>query len=403
MKRNGLGVAVGAGEVRAVLVRRGVVQWHASEPFAGLGALATALRTLLARAPRLSIGTRVTVVISPAWVQVKSLSGLPSLKPARLASQLLRENQQAFFLWKGTSALIADIQRLKDGTAWGAAFDRDVIDELTRAFRVARIGVRCVAPAVVAIVAALPNRVTPWSDGDDWFELEGDRDGLRRVERIASNAPHVVTQRPAPLARLGDAAAGFLDAYAAAVAPRTLALAWRVQSDEARSRVLARVCNVGLAGVLTAATAFVAFGPGIRARSFGRAADRELARNRVVQIELAHNESELRRVTQMLNRIESFRADRGRVTRVLGELAQSIPESTAMLTFHVDSVEGAFTAIAPHVADVLPELESIREVAVPRIVGSVTREVLAGVHVERASFRFRRSRATRSAPKQVTR
>jgi hypothetical protein len=75
---------------------------------------------------------------------------------------------------------------------------------------------------------------------------------------------------------------------------------------------------------------------------------------------------------------------------------------TAMLTFHVDSVEGAFTAIAPHVADVLPELANAREIVEPRIVGSVTREVLGGVHVERASFRFRRLRSPTSTLRQTT-
>jgi hypothetical protein len=147
---------------------------------------------------------------------------------------------------------------------------------------------------------------------------------------------------------------------------------------------------------------FAAIGPGVRARAAASIADAELLRNRRAQLELARSENDLRRMTQMLNRIESFRAERGRVTHVLGVLARAVPESTAMLTFHVDSVEGAFTAIAPHVADVLPELANAREIVEPRIVGSVTREVLGGVHVERASFRFRRLRSPTSTLRQTT-
>jgi hypothetical protein len=128
----------------------------------------------------------------------------------------------------------------------------------------------------------------------------------------------------------------------------------------------------------------------MRARKFARAAEISLGRSRTLAIELAQSESELRRVTEILNRIESFRLEREKVTRVLGDVAQAIPDSTAILTFHVDSVEGAFTAIAPHVADVLPELADVRDVIAPRIVGPVIREILGGVHVERASFRFRR-------------
>lgn len=402
MKTNGLGLAVSAREVRAVLVRGGVVEWHGCAPFADAPSIAAALRDVLSQVPRLPFATRITAVISPAWVQVKPLSGLPSLKPARLVTQLVRENQQAFFLWKGPPAAIADIQQLEGGVAWGAAFDREVIDAMTHALRAARMTVGGVAPAVVALVAALPNQAIAWSDGEDRFELEGDCHALRRVERLVGAA----SPRPAlpvPLARLGDDAQRFLEAYTAAIAPRKLALAWRFQSDEARSRVRARASHVTVAVALSAAAAFAALGPGARARNFTRLADAELTRNRRAQLELAKTESDLRRVTQLLNRVESFRAERGRVTRILGELAQSNPDSTAMLTFHVDSVEGAFTAIAPHVADVLPELANVDGIVAPRIVGSVTREVLGGVHVERASFHFRRLRLSSIAARQVAR
>jgi hypothetical protein len=400
MNRDGLGVAIGGREIRGLLVHRGVVQWHSSQGFAEVGGLAAALRTLLSRAPRLSIGTRITVVVSPAWVQVKSLSGLPPVKPARLASQLICENQQAFFLWKGSPALIAHTERGEDGTAWGAAFDRAVVHEITQAFRAMRMAVAYVTPSAVATVAALPGQVIAWIDGDERFEIEGDRDGLRRVERIVDDAALAPTSLPVALTELEDDAQRLLDAYAAAVAPRRMALGCRLQTDEAWLRRWARVRNAGIAAALFAAAIFAAIGAGTRAQNFGRSADVELARSRQAAIDLARNESELRRVTQVLNRVESFRAERGRVTRILGELAKSIPESTAMLTFHVDTVEGGFTAIAPHVADVLPELESIREIAEPRIVSSVTREILGGVHIERASFRFRRARQMRVSSTQ---
>ena len=59
----------------------------------------------------------------------------------------------------------------------------------------------------------------------------------------------------------------------------------------------------------------------------------------------------------------------------------------------------SFVAIAPHVADVLPELVSVEEVSGPRIVGSVTREVIGGARVERAAFRFRRARPPTAKPR----
>jgi hypothetical protein len=398
VSRNGLGVAIGSREIRALLVRAGAIEWHASTGISAANDIAASLQELLTRAPRVAGGMRVTVVVSPAWVQVKPLMGLPPVKSIRLTEELLRENQQAFFLWKGSPALIAGIQVTNGGAVWGAAFDRDVVQQVTGGLRAARLSVRRVTPAVAAIVAAMANRPVLWTDGDDSFELEGDHGGMRRLNRITSNQALDPSALPATLAEIGDDALRFADAYAAAVAPRSLALTLELQPDA--SRTLRRGVTVT---VVCAAAAFAAFGPGMRAREFARAAELSLGRSRALEIELAQNESELRRVTEILNRIESFRHEREKVTRILGDVAQAIPDSTAILTFHVDSVEGAFTAIAPHVADVLPELAEVREVIAPRIVGPVTRESLGGVHMERASFRFRRPSKTSTIKKGVAR
>lgn len=256
--------------------------------------------------------------------------------------------------------------------------------------------------SVAAVAAAFPNRVIAWSDADQQFELESDDRGLSRVDRLVARQTPAPTLLPAALSSLGHDAQRFLDAYAAAVSPRRLPLSWRLESDEVQLRRWARARRATVAVALAVMALFAAIGPGVRARAAASIADAELLRNRRAQLELARSENDLRRMTQMLNRIESFRAERGRVTHVLGVLARAVPESTAMLTFHVDSVEGAFTAIAPHVADVLPELANAREIVEPRIVGSVTREVLGGVHVERASFRFRRLRSPTSTLRQTT-
>jgi hypothetical protein len=145
VKRARLGVAVGAREIRAVLLRGGVVQWHECVPFADAHAIAATLRDLLARAPRAPLGVRTSVTMSPMWVQVKPLFGLPPLRDTRLATQLVRENQQAFFLWNGSAAAIPEVCHRRSG-AWGAAFDKHAIDEVAVALRASKVGVRVVAP-----------------------------------------------------------------------------------------------------------------------------------------------------------------------------------------------------------------------------------------------------------------
>src|SRR6185437_1632003 len=109
------------------------------------------------------------------------------------------------------------------------------------------------------------------------------------------------------------------------------------------------------------------------------------------------------RAAARLARIDAFQLDRGRVTRLLAALSESTPDSTAILTLRVDSAEGALTVIAPQVASVVPALEEVRGVFSPRIVGSITREVIAGVQLERASIRFRRSPTRVVAPRRTDR
>jgi hypothetical protein len=78
------------------------------------------------------------------------------------------------------------------------------------------------------------------------------------------------------------------------------------------------------------------------------------------------------------------------MTSLLADVSETLPESTALAALHVDSAEGRFVAIAPSVVEVLPALGSVTRAIDPRITGSVTRENVGGVWLERATLRFRR-------------
>jgi hypothetical protein len=100
--------------------------------------------------------------------------------------------------------------------------------------------------------------------------------------------------------------------------------------------------------------------------------------------------AELARVTQSLAVASAFDAHRGAVTVVLGRIAASLPDSTAITSLRVDSMQVALVAVAPHVTEVLPALASLDVTGGPRLTGTVSREVIGGVHVERASFLIKR-------------
>jgi hypothetical protein len=353
-----------------------------------------ALREIVTLASPVAPRSRVSVVLSPAWVQVKQLCGLPSMKSPKLANQLLRENQQSFFMWTGAPRLVADIHIAKDGTCWGAAYDADVVAAVVAALRYKRKPIAKLGSGLVAIAASTPGALS-WTDGVDAFQLDGDASGLRRAERVEVGAARVDPPRvPERLAALGEAVERFTDAHAAALAPRRrLSLMLRVEPSRDRERARSFAHRTIAAGLAASAALFAGAGPGFRATRVEQSMNLELGAHRQAGLEIARDEAELKRATQTLDRLEEFRRERGQMTRILGALSQAIPESTAMLSFHVDSAEGGFTAIAPHAADILPELAVENLIVSPRIVGSVTRETIGGVQLERAAFRFARPRA----------
>ncbi|HMA25608.1 MAG TPA: hypothetical protein VKP00_16465, partial [Gemmatimonadaceae bacterium] len=196
---------------------------------------------------------------------------------------------------------------------------------------------------------------------------------------------------------VGGDAGEYLAAYAAAVAPRRLPLGWRPRADAARVRRWKQTARVAACVALLATVTFALVAPGIRAARYAVAWKHELSRSRAAQAELARVQSDLRRVSEALDRIAAYDAGRGGITRVLASLSSSLPDSTAILTIHLDSANGSFTAISPHVTNVLPALDDSETIVAPRILGSVTRDLIGGATLERAAFRFRRQGMTRQA------
>ena len=80
-------------------------------------------------------------------------------------------------------------------------------------------------------------------------------------------------------------------------------------------------------------------------------------------------ESELRNVTAALDRVDRFVSRRDDIPLLLAELARAIPDSTALLSLRIDSVETSLSVLTPRAADVIVELANVERVVSPRIVG----------------------------------
>jgi hypothetical protein len=155
-----------------------------------------------------------------------------------------------------------------------------------------------------------------------------------------------------------------------------------------------------LASTFVALVAWTALAAGFRATLLMRQRSPELEQLRAVHRETARAESELRRVSSLIDGVSRFRSARGGITLLLGDIARILPESTAMVTLRLDTLEGHFVALTTRAADVVPGLLTLDRSVAARMVGSVTMEVVNNVRLQRATFRFRRSRPFQSTGAQ---
>lgn len=390
-----LGVSVQTGEVRAVLVRRGHIRWRASVEGAYSAATGKELlASLLASLPKAIGPRRATIAIGPAWCQVKQIDGLPPVSDLATLTRLLRENAASFFLRSGQRLAVSNVVRFDDGSHWAAAFDHDVALLAIESLRPFKFAKAVVVPGASAVASVLPTGVHRWTDGEHTLELaNGDDGSLRYVRRVRADDESPLPALGKPLAELGSEGWAHAAAFGAAVSPRMAAFVWRPASDPKRLARARRV-RVAAAVVLSIGTAVAAIGaPGARAVQIVRESSHEMNALRESQTEVARAQGELRRLAATLDRVERFREQRGKVTMLVGAISQVLPESTALVTLRLDSLEGNFVALTPHAADILAQLAEVTELSSPRIVGSLTKEMIGSAQLERATVRFKRAGA----------
>jgi hypothetical protein len=344
------------------------------------------------RATRRSIG--VCAALGPSWVQTKALAGIPKLKHQRLVTQLVRENSSAFFLRTRSTIVLGAIESRDDGATWGAGFDGDVLRAVADAVRTSGLRFERAVPAVSAIAGFVPNGSFAWDDGG-WRVCVSTKLGvIHGIRRDSGNddPTRIHPTLPTAMAGLGRDGWSYVAAFAAARSSRRDAFAWHPEPDPRRSRLVRRIRGCVVGSVLAMSGGAALLSPAIRAARFVSRSSVELSAIRDVQREAARTEAELHRVSTLIDHIARFRSSRGGVTLLLAGLAETLPESTAMVSLRVDSLEGSFVALAPHVADVVPQLLTIDRIVAPRIVGSITPETMNAVRLERATLRFRRRR-----------
>lgn len=348
-----IGISIDPDAVRAVVVRGTGIVWSSEAPVRDPHALPAEIAALVASVPRTWWRRRdVTGALGPCAAQLKRISGLPVNANDRALSDAVRISASRFFLTNGSPLLTSSIVR-RDGELWCAAAGEDVATALADACRAARIPFRGCVPAAAA-TAGVANVLDP--------------DEARFAEAYA--------------AAVGGARSPFLIDPDAAT---------RTRRSRTRLRALLAACaGFALFGVL--------LGPGVRAVVRERDARARLHSLSAQSAAPLAAMREFSAASEVVRRADAFASSRRSTVTLLGSLSQALPESTAIISFHVDSTGGTLIALTPVGNTILPDVSRAAGIVSAEITGAVTRETVAGAPVQRVvtTFRFVRPRTARS-------
>ena len=392
------GISITRDACSAVVVRAGRVRWCARVERDPGTPIAPAVARLLATAPRRHSRLRVAVSLGASYCQVKRITNIASTIRADVASRLVEQNAASFFL-RSSRLVTTGVERAADGSAWSAALDGALVDDLVDALREAGLGSAVFLPEPLAIALVLPAGAHRIADGDVVAEFSTtSRRTFARFRRVRDDvsAAHTIADPPddlpPALRSLGDGARHYAAAFGATTCPPNHPLTWRPPADPKRRRWFARLGVGAAAATFILSMIAVLVAPGIRASIDVASALRLAARHAAGRAEAARIETDLRRVTASLDRIDRFESGRGDLALLLAALARVLPDSTALLSLRVDTVEVSLSVLTPRAADAVSALASADNVVSPRIAGSVMRDASTRATLERATIRFRRRR-----------
>jgi hypothetical protein len=420
-----VGVGISAESVRAVGVAGDAVRWalelERSES-ESLGDTLVALleRSPLARWPR----AHVTVAIGPSAVQVKRLTALPPLTDRAAVEAVVREGAGRFFLRNCAPLLTSGVRMEEPGTAWAAAYETSVVEEVERACRSTRqrITHRAIVPTAVALCRAVTagreyarldwidgdvrtmltfesgtlasiRRLPTHGDGNGGSESESKSESKREKESKSENeSAGEDGSLSAALLPLGERAFDFADAYGATRVARDEPLRAPLGGASATSGAPTRLARRRLAVALTAfiiAGIVALAGPGLVAARSAYQSRARLASMEKGLRQTERAERELGLVSDALGEVAEFEGSRRSATMLLAEMASALPRGAALVAFHADSAGGTLVALSQRASQVTTALEKVEAIASPEIVGPVTRELAGSGDVERVTVRFR--------------
>jgi hypothetical protein len=329
--------------VRAVAInrRRQVGDYQIAR---GVDTLRAELQRALSEMPRPRFGRpRVTVTVDASSVRVKRLAGLPPVRNTLTLRRLVEQQLSRFFIGATTSAVHVAVD-CRNESAFAALYDESIVRAITEACSNSNMKLLAIRPP----------------------------------SGIAARSGEVVREPRGCGHALGDEV-GALGSGKFRAGP----LAWRPQSDTGSTRAIVRA---GLLAILAASCVAAVGAKGLRADFAARAAESRLLALRRFKPAIDSTESEIAKMQTMNLETTRFRLGRRYVTELLGQLATSLPESTAITSLRVDSTGAMVTLLSNDVDETVRALLEDPYFASAQLQGGVVEEVVGPAHLERAAI-----------------
>lgn len=373
-----LGMSVGAGTVRAMVVADDRIVWAGAAVWARPDDLTEAVARLAAETgPAVR---RVRVVLERAVIQTRTVWPAPPLKPSAArryvaleAPRLFRKNGEPLI----TDGIIVSVDT-RDRALWAAAVPEPLVHAVLAGCAEAGLEVEGVGPAadVLPHATRAPPGEIVLPNGTTAEVLTVGRGGTWRSRLVAGTRPDTPDWHPA-VATLGAEAAHFAPAYAAGVAPLRLSLLppdARAAATRSVRRRLARVWTVAAALWLLAAALY-----GTRIYALGSRAEHELARNAAAIDSVLVLRRELEAGRRTLEQFTAAERGRSRYLPLLGAVTTALGDSAFLVALRAGP-DGVirFAGYAPSAARVVANLERLDALRDVRLEGPVTREQAAG-------------------------
>lgn len=384
-----IGISISADSVRAVALARDRVVWTSHSVRDAQQPIEESIRKVLESAP-VSRWRHPTlrVALGPSLVRVKRLTGVPQARDTRTIARLVQVNANRFFLQSESQRLVTAVCIAKDGTVLGAAADGVICDQVSRACGALRVRFGGTTPSVVALAALLGNGSTLWVDGATVTRIDAKDSQLVAIQHLT---PNDVSTRDCPEAAqraLGETAAFYGDAYAAALLtkPGPMQLGNHLSSEHSkripklRTAAAVAACVLGILGPLTA--------PLIGARIELARGKHELAFLAPRQREALRRYNDIQYFTRGLDEVAAFGMRGISATALLGDLTRGLPAGIAIVTLRIDSTGGNLTVLGKNAASAVRTLETLPRIVNPHVTGAVTREIVDAVERERVSLQF---------------